>query len=121
MSGFGQAPFGYFPFGEGIVPPVVENWLPALGTDIPRLSPISFDVTSRAYPATDVAIRLITSTGIDETVWTDTGGFTDAYRRGSARVPKQNGYHFVVRRTKGWPGAITSIVVTAQDLVAESA
>lgn len=116
MSGFSQGAFGALPFGEASNPPFIGNWAPFLGDYVPRLALVEFDVTSESWVVYDTIVRAVFTSGLQETVFTDAGGFTDLYRRGSGRKPISGGYRYYVRRTGGWLTAVVRMAVTAADL-----
>jgi hypothetical protein len=119
VSGFGQDAFGELPFGEqppssDTTPPVVYNWQPFFGRVIGRLDTIEFDVTDDVGVETVLVTALFATSDL-ETVWSNSG-FSEVYRRGSVRTPIPGGYHFVLRRTRGWLGPEVLIDVVATDL-----
>lgn len=120
MTGFGTGPFSSMPFGEGVddFPPWVGNWLPFAGAEIARLTAIEFDVTDD-YGLEDTHVLVVFPAGVTETVFTEAGGFTENYRRGSGRKPINGGFHYAVRRTGGWPNASVRVDVTAADIAGQ--
>lgn len=118
MSGYGQGPSGALPFGEAANAPFIGNWLPFIRADITRLAVVEFDVTSDSWVVLDTDVRAVFVNGLVETVWTDATGFTERYRRGSARHPIANGHRYYLRRTSGWSTARVRIDVRATDLAA---
>lgn len=119
MSGYGESPFGSFPYGQGAAQSVVDRWLPRFDDAIGRLDIIEFDITNDAWEIPDVDIRVLLVNGIYETAWSTNTGFTLNYRRGSARIPIPHGHHYVLRRTTGWNGASIQIRVAATDLAGD--
>jgi hypothetical protein len=119
MSGFGLADYGEMPYGEqqtdDTFAPLIINFAPASGDVVGRLDTIEFDVTDDSEVAS-VLVNAIFQFGVTEPVFDETRGFAEIYRRGSARIQILNGYHYVLRRTTGWPGAAVVIQVTASDL-----
>lgn len=118
MSGYGQAPYGLFPYGLGGAPSLVRSWQPRFHIMIDRLAALQFDLINEAWQPADVAVVLRTAAAI-ETVWTDGQGFAERYRRGSSRLVIPDGARFVLRRTSGWPGAAIQIDVSATDLATD--
>jgi hypothetical protein len=119
VSGFAFDAFGELPFGEeqpidDLVPPDIYNFSPFVGAEIGRLDTIEFDVVDDSGEVETVLVTVVFADGTLETVWTD--HFAETYRRGSARTPIVGGYHFVIRRTRGWPGSTVRVNVTATDL-----
>jgi hypothetical protein len=117
VPGFGSAPFGLFPSGEGAddFPPFVGSWSPFAGAAISRLGTVEFDVVDD-YGVLDTHVVVVYPAGVTETVFTEAGGFSLLYKRGSARKPIEGGYHWTLRRTTGWPSASVLVSVTAVDL-----
>jgi hypothetical protein len=119
--GFGNSPSGSFPFGEGDAdfPPFIGHWSPFNGAAIGRLDTIEFDVTDdTGVIATHVVA--VYPAGVVEPIWTEAGGFSLLYVRGSGRIPIDGGYRWVLRRTTGWPSQSVRIDVTATDIAGNS-
>lgn len=118
MSGFGQAQFGAAPYGMAAVPTSIWGWEPIDGIAVRRLDTVEFMVTNEAWVLADTLVQIVTSEGALEVVW-NSAGFTERYRRGSARLPIAHGYHYVLRRHGGWKGAVLKIDVRVTDLAGE--
>ena len=116
MSGFGLAQYGLFPYGSAASPTFVGNFAPFVGSAIARLDIVEFDVTNPAWVVSETALRVTFANGTSETAWTEARGFAGPYWRGSSRTPVDGGYHYVLRRTGGWPGSEFRVDVTATDL-----
>jgi len=80
--------------------PVINNFVPAVGTDIARTDPVQFDVTDETGIAA-VFIIARYNDGTSECVWSD-NNFQARFLAGSSRVEITDGYRFVIRRTGGW-------------------
>jgi hypothetical protein len=114
-AGYGSGSFGAMPYGSAEAETIVSDWSPFIGSVIRRADAVNFSVTNDAYPLLDVNVAMVFSSGEIETVWAG-GRFAETYRRGSARVPLANGFHYIVRRTGGWSGAVIGFDVKAADL-----
>lgn len=119
-SGYGIGPFGSFPYGYGGGETSIFNWKPARESELQRLDPIEFDITNPAWELSDIKIRLVFSNGLTESIWADPAGFAEGYKRGSARSPIAYGYHYVLRRTGGWPTPSFQILVQALDVAGDN-
>jgi hypothetical protein len=115
MGGFGQAPFGAFPYGMAATESEIANWRPAQNESIPRLSVVEFDVLNSSWDEVESAVRAVFGNGSVETVWSNETGFSELYRRGSARKSCPGGHHYVLRRTTGWIGALFKVDVLMRD------
>lgn len=80
--------------------PVINNFVPAVGTNIARTDPVQFDVTDETGIAA-VFIIARYNDGTSECVWSD-NNFQARFLAGSSRVEITDGYRFVIRRTGGW-------------------
>lgn len=120
MSGFGQAPFGTFPFGMATTPTLIWALVPFPGDHIRRVDTVEFNVTNDSWVVASTTIYAAFSNGVREMIWNDAGGFTSRFWRGSARIAIARGHHYVLRRTGGWAGAVVEIDVQATDLAGDS-
>ncbi len=113
MSGFGNSIASCVPFGTAGEDTFVFDWEPFKGANLKRLDTIEFKVTNAAWPFR-VDINLAFSTGeFEQALLGDT--FGQRYWRGSARLRIDNGFHYILRRSGGWPGRVVGIDVTATD------
>lgn len=117
MKGFGLAPFGSAPFGSFISEdiPFIGNWSPFVGAFIGRLGIIQCDITNDYGPILDTRIVVAYPSGVTETVFTEVGGFTELYKRSSARKVIAGGHRWTLRRTTGWPSATVKVKASAAD------
>lgn len=115
MGGFGQAPYGAFPYGMAATETEVTNWSPADRSVIPRLAAIQFDVLNSSWDQVEVGVRAIYGNGTVEDVWSEELGFSELYRRGSARKKSSDSCRYVLRRTGGWIGALFKVDVLTRD------
>jgi hypothetical protein len=119
-AGFGNAPWAAMPFGEALssddtTPPYIGNWSPFTGAVIGRLGLIEFDVTDDSMIVATVHVVAVFPAATED-VWVEGSGFTELYARGSVRSAIAGGFHYVMRRTTGWPDATVLLDVTATDL-----
>lgn len=115
MGGFGQAPFGAFPWGMAATETEIANWRPAQDSAIPRLAVVEFDVMNSSWDDVELAVRAVFGNGTVETVWSEEGKFSELYRRGSLRRKTGDGHHYVLRRTTGWIGAVLRVDVLTRN------
>lgn len=89
-------------------PPVVTNYVPAVGTAIAAADQVQFDVTDDEsfFRRIVVSCAFRDSTGIDEVVH-DGVNFQGLYVAQSSRQLITGGWRYFVRRSTGWPGAPT--------------
>lgn len=93
--------------------PVIENFVPAIGTEIARTDPIQFDVTDETELAS-VYITARYEDGTAECVW-DHDSFQARFLAGSSRSEITDGYRFVIRRAGGWLNTPIILDIVAVD------
>ena len=112
-GGYGIGPYSCIPWGAAGEEPIVSDWSTQPDDDIRRLATISFNVTNNAWSYV-ADVSLVFSTGEIEPAWMSTS-FTERYRRGSVRIPIDQGFRYTLRRTGGWPGTTVSVAVSTTD------
>jgi hypothetical protein len=86
--------------------PVVDNFVPALGTPITSHQPIQFDVTDNSGQFRRVIVHAVFADGVTEVVH-DGDQFRGYYLTDSSRVLIAGGLRYTALRAGGWPSAPT--------------
>jgi hypothetical protein len=91
-----------------VVPPVVDNFVPAAGSEISASETIQFDVTDNLDSFSDIWVWVNIGTNW-EVIWSGEakGEFGPLYKDGSSRSKISLGYRYTVKRSGGWPSAPT--------------
>lgn len=89
-------------------PPVVGNYVPAVGTPIQTTDAVQFDVTDDEsfFRRIVVTVTFASTTG-DDGVVHDGVAFKGPYAAQSSRSAIVGGWRYVVRHADGWPGTPT--------------
>ena len=87
--------------------PTISNRSPDPSIAVGPTDPISFDVVQGSNPFLDIVILAqFPSEGLYEVVF-DGAAFSPLYAQQSRQQSISGGYRFLLRRTGGWPGAVT--------------
>jgi hypothetical protein len=122
---FGTLPWGGLgvgaaPAAPDVLPPVISNFSPPVGTTIDTLQPVSFNVTDTGGAFRRIIVTAVyPRTGIEEVVH-DGATFVGRYLTASQRSIIANGFSFSVMRAGGWPSSPT-IRVFAFDIAGNEA
>jgi hypothetical protein len=95
--------------------PVIDNFDPAVGSEIARTDPIQFDVTDDSeeeFAFISIIVRY--TDGVTENIYNGSG-FSPRFLVGSAKVAITGGYRFTIRRTGGWLNTPIIMTITAID------
>jgi len=105
-----------------IIKPIVGNFLPALGSNIPSTQPISFTVTDDSGAFVRIIVHARFADGLEEVVHNG-DSFRGLYGGGaSSRILAAGGFGYTVFRTGGWPqGAPVALNVFAIDAAGNEA
>jgi len=97
---------------EDTTEPTLSNFTPADGATLAKYDTVAFDVTDDTDVTTQVSAYIV-STDTAELVWNG-DGFENQYST-STRTAITNGYHYVLRRVRGWPTGGVRIRVRVVD------
>lgn len=92
--------------------PVISNFTPSPGTTLDPADEVEFDVTDNSGAFARNMIAVAFADGTQELAY-DGQTFTALYLAGSTVAPtvvgQDAGYHYVLRRIGGWPGATITV------------
>lgn len=129
MGGFGTGESGALPWGStstdvgggsggtiGTPVTIVTPEYQYQSGNLRRVDYVSLTVKNPRRAVNEAVLSVAMTDGQVELIWRWDVGFTEKYRRGSARLRIRNGHRYILRRTDGWTTAILRIDVWAADL-----
>jgi hypothetical protein len=98
---------GSWSITAGSLSPIVDNFVPAVGSTIEPTTPIAFDVTDpNGLPFTILVLVIAFPNGTEEVAYAG-GQFAPLYQGGSTVQVISNGYAFSLQRSSGWVASVT--------------
>jgi hypothetical protein len=117
--GFERVPVSPAVVVADTTPPVVSNFVPAVGTPVTAQQPVQFDVTDDSGQFRRINVHAVYGDGVEEVVHNG-DSFRGYYSTSSSRVIIAGGFRYTVLRAGGWPST-PRITIFAIDVAGNEA